>query len=288
MVTLDQAGGARAWTRLIAPPPELESFVEFLWVQADPGANAGGGRRWRIVPDTAPHMIVKRLSGTRAATSRETRPAGVTSASIVGARTRHVDSDLPLREWTVGVRFHAGTLPWLTGVPASELTDAAASVGSACGAAGVRLEREVGEAARADDALARVLSMLLETLSTLGRPDARVDGLRRAISAAGRTDSRARATSRALAGSMGIAERTLRQRCADAVGLPPALAVRIVRLQRAIRMAIDSPRVGWARIAAATGYFDQSHLIRDFRMLLGETPRTFLARRSIDRTPPPC
>jgi len=52
-------------------------------------------------------------------------------------------------------------------------------------------------------------------------------------------------------------------------------------------MAIESPHIGWARIAATTGYFDQSHLIRDFRLLLGETPRTFLARRNIDRARSP-
>jgi AraC-like DNA-binding protein len=34
----------------------------------------------------------------------------------------------------------------------------------------------------------------------------------------------------------------------------------------------------WARIAAANDYADQSHLIRDFKALLGEAPGSFLRR----------
>ncbi len=34
----------------------------------------------------------------------------------------------------------------------------------------------------------------------------------------------------------------------------------------------------WARIAAAAGYFDQAHLIADFRRLVGLTPGAFRKR----------
>jgi len=35
----------------------------------------------------------------------------------------------------------------------------------------------------------------------------------------------------------------------------------------------------WASMAAEHGYFDQSHLIRDFRGFTGMTPTGYLARR---------
>jgi AraC-like DNA-binding protein len=288
MVTLDQAGRASRWTRLVEAPRELKAYVEFLWIQADAGAGTGGVPTWRIVPDTAPHLVVKRLSDRPGLAGQRRLSGSRTRAVLVGARSRHVDSDFPCREWTVGVRFRPGTLPRLTGVPASDLTDAGVPLSSACGRAGGHLERALDGASCADEAVECINAMLLGALATGSSPDSRTASLRGAIQAATPVYSRIRPTTAAVAGSMGIAERTLRQWCADDIGLPPALAVRIIRLHHAIRLAIGDRRPGgWARIAAVAGYYDQSHLIRDFRLLVGETPRGFLARRGAERTGSP-
>jgi AraC-like DNA-binding protein len=92
---------------------------------------------------------------------------------------------------------------------------------------------------------------------------------------------------RSLADRIGVAERTLRKRCVDDIGLSPVLVVRVARVHRALGLALagaalaGDPHAGWARIAARSGYYDQSHLIRDFGRLLGETPATFIARGRI-------
>lgn len=49
-----------------------------------------------------------------------------------------------------------------------------------------------------------------------------------------------------------------------------------MRLQRAVRLAATSK--DWVRIAADAGYYDQAHLINDFRELVGLTLGTFLKR----------
>jgi transcriptional regulator GlxA family with amidase domain len=36
-------------------------------------------------------------------------------------------------------------------------------------------------------------------------------------------------------------------------------------------------RLSWAAIAAATGYYDQAHLIEEFRAIAGVTPRVLLS-----------
>jgi AraC-like DNA-binding protein len=57
------------------------------------------------------------------------------------------------------------------------------------------------------------------------------------------------------------------------------LVLRVSRLHRALGLALGgSTPGGWAAIAARTGYFDQSHLIRDFRLLLGESPGQYMCR----------
>jgi AraC-like DNA-binding protein len=52
------------------------------------------------------------------------------------------------------------------------------------------------------------------------------------------------------------------------VGIGPKLFSRIVRFQHLLR----APQSDWAMMAADSGYFDQAHLIRDFREFTGRTP----------------
>lgn len=69
----------------------------------------------------------------------------------------------------------------------------------------------------------------------------------------------------------------------DEVGLPPKLFCRIWRLQRLLRAIDHRRRVAWAEVALRCGYFDQPHLIHDFRAFAGLSPRAYLARRGAHR-----
>lgn len=60
-----------------------------------------------------------------------------------------------------------------------------------------------------------------------------------------------------------------------AVGLTPKRYCRILRLQAVTRsLAVGQP-VDWSRFALDAGYFDQSHLIRDFRAMTGLAPAQY-------------
>jgi AraC-like DNA-binding protein len=61
------------------------------------------------------------------------------------------------------------------------------------------------------------------------------------------------------------------------VGLRPKVFARIERLQRALRMSHGDFKQDWAALALSAGYFDQSHMVREFRVLTGETPLRFKA-----------
>jgi AraC-like DNA-binding protein len=64
----------------------------------------------------------------------------------------------------------------------------------------------------------------------------------------------------------------------DHVGLTPKLFCRVRRF-RAVVEHIESGRpVNWAALAATCGYFDQAHLIHDFRAFSGMTPGAFAPR----------
>jgi AraC-like DNA-binding protein len=80
---------------------------------------------------------------------------------------------------------------------------------------------------------------------------------------------------RALADELGWSRKRLVARFRDEIGLPPKTAARLLRFEHARGLAERVKAPDWARIAVGTGYYDQSHLINEFRSFTGRTPETF-------------
>lgn len=256
MVTLDQGGCGRPLLRLIPPPPALGAAVEHVFVQRHPNASLGA-QPWRIVADDAPHLI------------GQSTPCGVRLV-LVGARTTYADIDVSGRRLTVGVRLRPGALPALFGVPADALTDRSVALTDVLG----RAPAEPYDALAATDAYAAVRSLIafLADRIRMGRPiDARIATLVKAA-------TQQPATVRDAAKAVDISERTVRYWSQQHVGMGMKRLWRIGRLHYALRLALQRSNVGWARAAAEAGYADQSHLVRDCRAFLGESPTAFAAR----------
>jgi len=85
---------------------------------------------------------------------------------------------------------------------------------------------------------------------------------------------------REVAREVGWSERHLRTRFAQEVGLRPKDAARVIRFDRARRILERNVRVGppdIAGVAAECGYFDQSHLLRDWQQFTGLAPIDWIA-----------
>jgi AraC-like DNA-binding protein len=81
----------------------------------------------------------------------------------------------------------------------------------------------------------------------------------------------------ALAREVGWSRRYLTRRFHDEVGLPPRQLRRVVRLEQ-FRAAVHSTRHRTlADVAAAAGYYDQAHLLHEWKDLAGCTPSDWLA-----------
>jgi AraC-like DNA-binding protein len=78
-----------------------------------------------------------------------------------------------------------------------------------------------------------------------------------------------------LAREAGIGVRQLERRFRDRVGLSPKRLATIVRFQRAFGAIAAGRDATLTEIAHDSGYFDQSHFIRDFRRLAGCSPSRF-------------
>ncbi len=73
----------------------------------------------------------------------------------------------------------------------------------------------------------------------------------------------------------GLGPRQFRRRFTSAMGYGPTVFGRIARLDRFSELAAAHPELGLADLAARSGYYDQAHLARDCRRLLGLTPNQF-------------
>lgn len=80
-----------------------------------------------------------------------------------------------------------------------------------------------------------------------------------------------------IAAQLDITHSYLDRKFTQVVGLSPRTVARILRMQ-ALLAAIDvGAGVDWAEAAIELGWFDQSHLIRDFKRHTGVTPTAYVA-----------
>ncbi|WP_433418612.1 helix-turn-helix domain-containing protein [Microtetraspora malaysiensis] len=70
---------------------------------------------------------------------------------------------------------------------------------------------------------------------------------------------------RSLARELGWSRRHLNSRFQREIGLPPKVAARVIRFERARRLLRSPHRPSMAETAVTCGEVDQAHLARDFR-----------------------
>lgn len=62
------------------------------------------------------------------------------------------------------------------------------------------------------------------------------------------------------------------RKCQERIGMNPKMYARILRFSTAYRMHEAFPNMSWIKIAYGAGYFDQMHMIRDFKIFAGVNP----------------
>jgi AraC-like DNA-binding protein len=232
----------------------LSRFVEDVRVIAPVAGRAG---RFEWLPDGRTALVFRVLEGARKG-----------DVAILGPRTRALFKSPTGVARVVILQFKPGWSASLLGVAASALTDRIVPLEDLWGRPGGDLGFELLEARSLPEVLDRVSrAMALRTRRTSESSSARL--ARRAARLL--EGDAVRVAS--VAEQLGVTARHLRRAFTESIGIGPKVFARGVRLQRAVRMAATSQ--DWGRIAAEAGYYDQAHLIADFRELIGLTPGAF-------------
>ena len=244
------------------PPPELAAIVECFWTRrVEPGAER---LAHRVLPDGCVDIIVAFDDGAASATG----VGAMTKPLVVGGRAPAL---------SIGVRFRPGFALAALGHPASELTDETVAWSVLARDADAELARLDG--APSDDARLRaVMAMVARRFAGVVAPPAAVRESVRRIAAA---DGMLRIAT--LAPDVGVSRQQLARLFAVHVGVAPKLFARVMRVRAAIARA-DAARaanpygVDWSAVAFDLGYYDQPHLVDEFKAITGLTPGNWARR----------
>jgi len=166
-----------------------------------------------------------------------------------------------------GLRFLPGRAPAFLGVPASDLLDARVPLADLWGrAAGDRLTDRLAGTISPEAAAGVLDNAVAERARTAPAPDPIITGL---VGIFG-TERTGGGQVQLASQIMSVGERRLHRRCRAAVGYGPKTLDRVLRFQRARRLALSAGSL--AMLAAVAGYADQAHLSREARRLAGMTP----------------
>jgi AraC-like DNA-binding protein len=235
------------------PRPPLAKFVEYLWASQGAPAHA----KERVVPTGTLELAVSLVDDVGS------HEWGFSGALVAGAYRRPFTFDTREDASVVGVHFRPGCAGVVLGVPAGELTDRHWDLQALWGRRAGEL-RERLLAARTTEQRFAILEAELTSrldqrhahpavpyaLDVLARPEARVGDI---------------------AKSAGLSQRRLIELFTATVGLTPKRLGRVLRFHRATALARRAA-FDWTRIAHECGYYDQAHLIRDFRELAEMKP----------------
>ena len=250
------------------PRPELRPFVAGIWWFEEEIEHAYE----RILPSGKMQLLVNLHEDELRAYHGEgyrmiQRNRG---AELGGAYASHFAIDTAEQRCIVGVSFGpGGAYPFFT-PPADATRELHVELDALWGSDGAALRERLLEARTPEATLRTLESVLLEQRV---RPLERDPAVDFAIRAFDRGAGVGEVTDR-----LGMSAKSFIRRFAARVGLTPKKYARVVRFQRVLDAVASGRPIDWAGVAIDCGYFDQAHLIHDFREFSGMNPLAYKSR----------
>jgi AraC-like DNA-binding protein len=236
--------------REILPHPALREHVDRFWVLLPELGSVAGPRH--ILPDGCIDVLVV---------------LPLRAVAVVGTMTQALVVDAPAPA-TAAVRFRPGAATAFLGLAAHELTDCRVAAEDL---ALPWLDPRVRDAQDPQAAVALLERGLLRHQAQLSAAQRLVAHVVRACFGA------VPPTVQALALECGYSRQRLTRVVLEEVGIGAKELVRVGRLQRAVVRLQAQPQASLAQAALGLGYCDQAHMCRDFRELVGLSPRAVRA-----------
>jgi len=242
------------------PPADLDPWIQHFWSVA-----------WDLrgckpfLQETLPHPNVHIVFEDR-------------RCRIAGVHTARFSTTLEGESRVFGVKFRAGGFRPFLGSSVGALANRMVPIEQVFAATAQQWERtmlSLLDDDAPDDALIAVASEFLR--ARLPAPDANVALTTRLVEQilkAGEDESEIHSVQE-LAHRSGMSQRSLQRLFQEYVGASPKWVIRRYRLHELVERMKAGDLVDGAQAALDLGYFDQAHLINDFRSIVGYTPTRY-------------
>jgi len=255
------------------PIPELAPFIDCFWIiksSAIPGVTP----KVRMPADSRPTMLLSFAGDSRFVADNGGMSRLSSGADLLGAHAESYilehDGDTDL----VAAQFRAGGLAPFVSCGIDELSGRATPVSLLWGGAGNRILERAGEAESVEGKLLAFQESLVERLSETSRKSD-IERVTAALRIAGRSAPIDR-----LAEQVNLSQKQFERSFTRVVGMMPKRYFRLARFQRIARFLTRSRNgvaIDWAGMALKFGYYDQSHMTKDFQDFAGISPGKFSA-----------
>jgi AraC-like DNA-binding protein len=174
-----------------------------------------------------------------------------------------------------GVCFQpGGAMPWVNG-SAHEMTDCSVSVDDIWGLGSRCIVDRIRSEAMTLDTAAPALNRYFQDLFPGALRGQRL--VDRAMEMIRKTNGRVSVEQ--MARKMGITRRHLERVFRRYAGPSPKMMCRIFRFSHFLHLLMGSLDRSWVSLSLKAGFFDQAHLIRDFRLFAGHSPDAFIRKQ---------
>ena len=256
-------------TEIFLPKSELAHVVRcYISSSTPPDSASCNFKRFRILSEGCPELIFHFGKPPQKLLSGDTS-ASTASSLLMGLYLRHVDVQLCGPCQTLFVQFQPWTQAWLLGDVATQATDAQMDLDDVF----CHWERDFMDRIRLTTNPQAAIPLIEAWLSR--RLNSLVTDRQVIHAAALLQDSGGNIPIQTLEAKVNLGIRRLEQRFTDHVGVGMKYYARIVRIRRTAEAIREQQGLHLTAIGYDHGFFDQSHLIREFRHFAAMTPTIY-------------
>jgi AraC-like DNA-binding protein len=257
-----------------APKEPLSHFVEMLWLYQNLETDYA---KEKLLPDASMELIIDLGEGPKKLyDNRDLQRFSVYNRCWVsGMQRQFIVLGVEQGSSMMGAHFRTGGAAPFFGFPLSELSGNVVELDLIWKREILALREQLLETPSPERKFDRLEAYLIAKAQSRLEPDLTVSAALQTLR------SWPVLSLRELASRLGLSHKQMLARFDCRVGMTPKLTQRIFRFQNALAAAnVVKTTPDWSDLAVDCGYYDQAHLIHEFRQLAGLTPSEYLRGRT--------
>lgn len=254
---------------IIQPSTALSSYIKHYWILE---TDCESGNFQRIVPSGNPQ-----LHFYKGATVFHQNGSIHDHAIICGQATSFTDLTLTGKLKIITVVFHPHGAKAFFNMPVSELTNRITAIGDCDDKALKELEKRITDTENDGTCIQLIEQFLIHRLIPLQAYNyKRIHTVVQYIN-----QHKGIIHIPELAASACLGYKQFQRVFTDHTGTTPKDFLRIIRFQKALFTLQCDPQITFSQLAYECGYYDQSHLINEFKAFTGYTPARYMTMGAI-------